>query len=107
MRNKQLTDINSDSHVESLEEEWNDFSNELDRLSKKLKEVSNTLLSQIASGKNTEQEILSDSGLKEVEASLNTLTKVPPILFERTKLLLKGNGINQINLEKVERWLSG
>ena len=91
LRNKQLTDINSDSHVESLEEEWNDFSNELDRLSKKLKEVSNTLLSQIASGKTTEQEILSDSGLKEVEASLNTLTKVPPILFERTKLLLKGS----------------
>ena len=91
LRNKQLTDINSDSHVESLEEEWNDFSNDLDRLSKKLEEVKHKLLSQIASGKTTEQEILSDSGLKEVEASLNTLTKVPPILFEKTKLLLKGS----------------
>ena len=91
LRKKQLTDVNSDSQVESLEEEWGDFSNKLTNLSNKLKEVEKKLLFQVASGRITEQGILSDSGLKQVEASLNTLAKIPLVLFERIKLLFKGS----------------
>ena len=91
LRKKQLTDVNSDSQVESLEEEWGDFSNKLTNLSNKLKEVEKKLLFQVASGRITEQGLLSDSGLKQVEASLNTLAKIPLVLFERIKLLFKGS----------------
>ncbi len=71
--------------------DWNNFSNDLINLLDKLRKAEIKLLALMASGKVSQENVLHDTGLKEVEGSLDSLSSIPLTLVDKTKGLFKGS----------------
>ena len=91
LREKQLQENSQDSEIEEIEMDWDNFSNDLINLLDKLRKAEAELLSLMASGKVSKENVLHDTGLKEVEGSLDSLSSIPLTLVDKTKRLFKGS----------------
>ena len=75
------------SEIEEIEMDWDNFSNDLINLLDKLRKAEAELLSLMARGKVSQENVLHDTGLKEVEGSLDSLSSIPLILVDNGFLL--------------------
>jgi len=91
LREKQLQENSQDSEIEEIEMDWDNFSNDLINLLDKLRKAEIKLLALMASGKVSQENVLHDTGLKEVEGSLDSLSSISLTLVDKTKGLFKGS----------------
>ena len=85
LREKQLQENSQDSEIEEIEMDWDNFSNDLINLLDKLRKAEIKLLALMASGKVSQENVLHDTGLKEVEGSLDSLSSISLTLVDKKK----------------------
>ena len=91
LREKQLKEDGSNSKLGQVQIEWSDYSLKLNELLENLKKAEQQLLVNVKEGKTSEKAILFDSGLKQVEETLNALSQVSKQLIEKTNKLFLGS----------------
>ena len=90
LREDQLKENSQNSKLIALQGEWSAFSIKLEGLLNDLRKAQKKLLSKIKEGLKTEEALLVDSGLKQVENSLQTVTNVPDKLIKKIIELFLG-----------------
>jgi len=91
LRLRQLRDDASDSKLVQFQKEWSNYSFKLESLLLKLQEAEKQVLLSIKEGKTSEEAIIFDSGLKQVEKLMVSLSQSTEKLGQRMKKLFLGS----------------
>ncbi len=95
LREAQLSKDDKDLKLGDIEEDWNKYASKIENLLLKIKEAQSKLLSLISSGNISKDSVLTDTGLNEMETTLNLLVKEPYQLLTKTKKFLQGSNAEE------------
>jgi len=95
LREAQLSKDDKDLKLGDIEGDWNKYASKIENILLRIKEAQSKLISLISSGSISKDSVLTDTGLSEIETTLNLLVKEPYQLLAKTKKFLEGSNAEE------------